>query len=230
MKYVSIDIETTGLHKNCDQILEVSAVIEDLSNPRPISELPKLCIFVDNGRIEGAPYALSLHARIFRILAQHALGLEEPPKKLDPAELEGNYHGADVYISHPDDVTDVFEAFILTHMGQNLPDNTVIKINAGGKNFTGFDKPFLEELNYAGCFEARGNDVLRISHKALDPAMLFLDPMEDTEMPGLDVCKQRAGLGDTVAHTALDDAIDVIKVTRVGLKEAGKLEKLGFEI
>lgn len=33
MKYISIDIETTGLNPAVDQILEIGAILEDTLNP-----------------------------------------------------------------------------------------------------------------------------------------------------------------------------------------------------
>ena len=43
MKYVSIDIETTGLNPKTDNVLEVAAIIDDTERPEvPIGELPTL--------------------------------------------------------------------------------------------------------------------------------------------------------------------------------------------
>ena len=40
MKYISIDIETTGLDPENCQILSIGAVIEDTLNQLPFEELP----------------------------------------------------------------------------------------------------------------------------------------------------------------------------------------------
>ena len=47
MKYVSIDIETTGLHEDECDIIEFGAVIDDLRVMAPISKLPVFhCYFI----------------------------------------------------------------------------------------------------------------------------------------------------------------------------------------
>lgn len=38
MKYVSIDIETTGLNPEVHQVIELAAVLEDTENLRPIGD------------------------------------------------------------------------------------------------------------------------------------------------------------------------------------------------
>ena len=58
MKYVSIDIETTGLDPETCQILQVGAVIEDTQNLLPLEELPKFNCIVEHPAYTGSPYAL----------------------------------------------------------------------------------------------------------------------------------------------------------------------------
>ena len=41
MRYISIDIETTGLDAETNQILSIGAVVEDTNNLVPFDELPK---------------------------------------------------------------------------------------------------------------------------------------------------------------------------------------------
>jgi DNA polymerase III epsilon subunit-like protein len=68
MKYVSIDLETTGLNPHLHQILEFGAVIDDLSKPLNIDKLPRLHFYIDNGNITGDPYALTLNAGIIKTI------------------------------------------------------------------------------------------------------------------------------------------------------------------
>ena len=72
------------------------------------------------------------------------------------------------------------------------------KIVAAGKNFHGFDRPFLESARFP---------VRQVFHyRSLDPAAFFLEP-DDVEPPSLQECLKRAGLeGKFVAHDVLDDA------------------------
>ena len=62
--YVSIDIETTGLDWRTCQIIEIGAVIDDFKTA--IVDLPTFRCYVDQGLFYGEPFALSMHAEIFR--------------------------------------------------------------------------------------------------------------------------------------------------------------------
>lgn len=46
MKYVSIDIETTGIDNENTQTLSIGLVVEDTVDIKPIEELPKLEIAI----------------------------------------------------------------------------------------------------------------------------------------------------------------------------------------
>ena len=48
MKYLSLDIETTGLDKEKCSIIQFAAVVEDTSNPLPYHELPKFVGYLYN--------------------------------------------------------------------------------------------------------------------------------------------------------------------------------------
>jgi hypothetical protein len=70
MKYVVIDIETTGVDPENNQILEFGAVIEDSANPLPIEEIPKFKCVILHDSYNGSAFAINLNRRIFDILAQ----------------------------------------------------------------------------------------------------------------------------------------------------------------
>lgn len=71
MKYVSIDIETTGLDPAKDQVLMVAMIVEDTENTLPRELLPTFACFVKHPRYEGGPFALWLNSWIFEILAKN---------------------------------------------------------------------------------------------------------------------------------------------------------------
>lgn len=78
------------------------------------------------------------------------------------------------------------------------------KITVAGKNVAGFDIPFLPS-----CISKR------FHHRVMDPAMLHIDWTAETT-PSLGEIKSKAGwLGEKVAHDALEDARDVIRVLRL---------------
>jgi hypothetical protein len=84
---------------------------------------------------------------------------------------------------------------------------TKMYFNIAGKNFGTFDKLFLEKLpKWKLCFSPRS--------RLIDPALYFVDWKNDDTLPGLELCKDRAGCAGAVAHNAVEDAIDVIKVLR----------------
>ena len=74
MQYVSIDIETTGLDEYTCDTIEFGAIIDNLNFQKPFDELPKFHAYVVLPRYQGEPYALSMHAEIFRRIANR----EEP--------------------------------------------------------------------------------------------------------------------------------------------------------
>jgi DNA polymerase III alpha subunit (gram-positive type) len=61
MKYASIDIETTGLDPQQDQILEIGIIIDDGG---PIETLPGLNLIIRRQRIIGHPIALAMNHKI----------------------------------------------------------------------------------------------------------------------------------------------------------------------
>jgi DNA polymerase III epsilon subunit-like protein len=54
---------------------------------------------------------------------------------------------------------------------------------------------------------------LALHHRTLDPAMLYT-LYTDPEPPSMKTCMERAGFEGEVAHTALEDALMVIRLLR----------------
>lgn len=65
--YVSIDIETTGLNPDTDQILEVAAVIDDRS--RRVKDCPTFQAVIRHDRLSGDPRALEMNADLISAIA-----------------------------------------------------------------------------------------------------------------------------------------------------------------
>ena len=86
-----------------------------------------------------------------------------------------------------------------------------IYVTPAGKNFFTFDINFINPL-----FEMSselGNSI-KFRSRVLDPAILYADWNNDDALPGLGLCKERAGLDPLVTHDALEDAWDVIELLR----------------
>jgi len=83
-------------------------------------------------------------------------------------------------------------------------------LTPAGKNFASFDRQFLKRL-------PRFEEVVKLNHRTLDPAILFWQ-QEDISIPGSKTCYERAGIDGKVAHTAVEDALAVVRLVRTGIK------------
>jgi hypothetical protein len=206
MKYVSIDIETTGLDSDSCDIIEFAAIIDDLKSQKPIDKLSFFHAYIlppiGSGQYKGQPYALSMHSKIFKRIAT----LEKPYMYLQTFELAETFSN---WLSNQD-VTG--------------------RITVAGKNYGMFDDRFLRDNDW--------KEYVGMHHRVLDPAMYFLNPYEDKCLPDTKTCKERANVwienfGTTepfsdveVAHTALEDAKDVVKLMRVGAQMIDGADKV----
>ena len=185
MRYVSIDIETTGLDPEKCQILEFAAVIEDTLHPEiPVNQLPTFQRILTHSEIHGEPFGIAMNHQLIDIIAKRPAGLDYcAPQNLVP------------------------------HFWTFLTDNKFpshdhcIQFVATGKNIAGFDLRFLERCDQWG-------DIVRPHHRVLDPGTLYFDPKTDAVPPSSDVCLGRAGFSNIVVHRALPDAQMVIRLFR----------------
>ena len=188
MKYCSIDLEMTGLHPETCDILEMGVVLDDLSNPVPIDELPTFhCYFLpmhEGGTYHGEPFAISMHPTILRRISARESGYD--------------------YIS-PKKIGNTLKKFLTKH--GYIEEKGKVTINAAGKNFANCDLRFIE-------MQTDIPKHVHIRHTILDPGPMYVTK-DDDAIPGLGECLRRAGFIDNVvSHTAVADAIDVVKVIR----------------
>jgi DNA polymerase III alpha subunit (gram-positive type) len=82
MKYVSIDIETSGLdpEKNC--ILSIGAIIEDTENKLPFEECPKFNAIILQREIVGSPRAITMNKDIINLIGDYLEGDDETKQNL----------------------------------------------------------------------------------------------------------------------------------------------------
>ena len=186
MRYVSLDLETTGGHADRHQILELAAVVEDTRQPRPLAELPAFRRVVRHPEYVGTAGALALNAGLLAELARK----EPNPELCAPAEL----------------VPQLRE--FLVQQGFRPDQHDCVAVTLAGKNIGPFDVPFLRQLPGWGT-------LVRNEPALLDPAAFYLNWKKDTRLPTMSICKARAHFADdTVAHQALADALDVIQLLR----------------
>jgi DNA polymerase III alpha subunit (gram-positive type) len=204
MKYVSVDIETTGLDPETCQILQIGAVIEDTERVVDLTELPKFSCIVEHSVYAGQPVALSMNANILK-----KLGELERSSKTEKTNLRKQHNIIPVGI-----VAKSFNMW-LAGKGFEMSETGAIVINVAGKNFATFDKIFLQKLPNWGAN-------IQIRQRVIDPAILFMDWQNDLSLPNLNKCIERAGLTGEVSHDALDDAIDVVRVLRAATNNYSK--------
>lgn len=124
MKYLAVDIETTGLDDNYCQILEIGAVVET-GDGTPVEELPSMQVYLLYDRIQGEPYALNMNADIIERILHHTPGY--------------NY-------CSPDYAYTTFEGFVYKHFPSGFGKET--RITLAGKNVATFDLRFLQKLKH----------------------------------------------------------------------------------
>jgi DNA polymerase III epsilon subunit-like protein len=185
VKYLSIDLETSGLDWTYCQVLQVGAVYDDLEYPFDEGRMRATAFdaIVTHDKIVGQPYALHMNAHL-----------------LD--EIANREKGRSTYrFVRPEDVNLCLGAWAEHQTGMRGGPFSV-----AGKNFAGFDRRFLELLPGWGT-------QFRTRSRVIDPGPLYYRP-GDKELPGLATCLERAGLDPTVTHDAVDDAVQVVKLIR----------------
>lgn len=200
--YCSVDVESTGLDTANDQVLELAVVLDDLSQKVNredledyLKQLPVFHCYIKHDRIVGHPYAISMHNRIFNIIA-----------KTPAIEYFEDMKSGSVLL--PKQVYRYLGVFLRNY---GLLENKT-KVVGAGKNLASFDYQILKTLP-----EFTESKVWHFAHRTIDPAMLYLK-LTDKMPPSLDECLQRAGINKTVDHTAVGDALDVIRCLKMSTK------------
>jgi DNA polymerase III alpha subunit (gram-positive type) len=200
MIYCSLDIETTGLDPaNCD-IIQFAAVVDDLANPQPIEQLPTFQTYFLKSFYKGEAAALAMHPEIFKKIA-------DVQRKQGKVE----FNEAGERFMQITDLPIAFKNFLIKSGIPEEPSNyfsfhNKVQVTVAGKNAAVFDLPFLKThiKDWHGVY---------FNHRVIDPAILYYQP-GDSQLPGSKVCMERAGLAGEVAHTALEDALMVVKLVR----------------
>lgn len=221
MKYTSIDIETSGKNSEKHSVLSIGAIIEDTNKQLPFEEIPKFKAIILQNEIVGEPRALEMNKEIIRLMADYMEGDDEKKKLLEGATGYKFYNKEQIikelyyflYINGygNGDTFPRFEGNGILKYGKILPEingNTKsLTLNVGGKNFATFDKLFLDNLPW-------WQKLIKVRQRLVDPAILFVDWVNDKTLPSLNECKERANINGLVSHDCLEDAWDVILTIR----------------
>jgi len=129
VEYVAIDIETTGLDLEKDQVLQVALVYEDTNKAEAweVQDLPFFEALIYHERVEGHPFALNMNHEIIEAFAD-----------FDASEATAELRGRTVQVYEDlDSVLDDAMIWLANLHDCHGP------YNAAGKNAAGFDLPFL---------------------------------------------------------------------------------------
>jgi len=210
MKYLSIDIETSGLDPENNQVLSIGAIVEDTDNKLSFDEIPKFHVCILSDQLTGDPFALQMNRDLIEAMVNYQTA-EDQDEKNDLVQMTG------MQFLHKEDVVVLFYNFLYRNgfVKSDGTDNFTgltskmkpVTITVAGKNFGTFDKLFLERL-------PRWKQAIRIRQRIIDPSILFVDWKNDDAIPSLNTCKQRANLDGIVTHNAIEDAWDVIQLLR----------------
>lgn len=203
MKIFSLDIETTGLSPENDQILELGCIFEDTANPKSYEDCEKFHAILKHERLSGNPFALQLNNRLLRIISevdQCPEGCQMFYDDFPETVVHSIEFGATTYGgSLENQLKTAFANWAKPLVGEG----NNFRLNIAGKNVS-FDLNFLEPHF--------GKKLFR--HRTLDVGNFYADPTQDS-VPGLTKCLEIAGFGQpTELHSALGDCWDVIKLVR----------------
>ena len=217
MKYVSVDIETTGLESDKHKILSIGAIVEDTNNIIPFDEIPKFNALVLQREICGSPRALTMNKEIIEIIGNYLEGTDElkklyetslPYKFLTEEDVVKEFYMF-LFENGCSDIEPTENSMMIVRNGVSAINGKTksLTINVAGKNFGTFDKLFLQQLPW-------WQKLIRVRSRILDPSILCVDWTKDTVLPSLGQCKDRTGVSGVVTHDALEDAWDVVQVLR----------------
>lgn len=223
MKYISIDIETSGTDSQKNDVLSIGAIIEDTNNILPFEQIPKFKCIILLTEIVGHPRALDMNKVIIQLMCDYMEGDNDVKKLIEKNSgykffkkeevikefyyfLYENGYGENKFINP---ITEGHYSIIRDKSLYPFIDGTTkpFTINVAGKNFGTFDKLFLDKLPW-------WQKLIRVRQRILDPAILFVDWEKDEALPSLDLCKERANIEGQVTHDCLEDAWDVILTLR----------------
>ena len=193
--YVSIDLETTGISDK-SHILEIGAIFDDWTYP--VSELKRIRLpFKWEVFTYAEPYALAMNAKLIQDIAYKKI------ESYSPGEA------AKLFVMF---LQECHEKTLEFDKKNNLDSALKGKIQFAGKNVSGFDIPKIE--NWLSEFEHFRSSYYKTKmHRVIDVGPMYMTDFG--YVPNLDQINKLSNPHRTeVAHTAIDDATDVILAIR----------------
>lgn len=220
MKYISLDIETTGNNPDEDQVLSIAAVLEDTAQNIPLDKLPYIHIVINHERIKGTPGALAMNMDLIEFLEKFQSSTIEERQRIEDDHnvvVTDEHNAVQIFYYWLGsigivNVNQAMNQYVTKFRGDVVPAINVrsepAEFTAAGKNFGTFDLQFLKKL-------PQWNNLIKVNSRVIDPAILYWDPESDISMPSFRECKERALLTKTeYSHDALIDARETIELIR----------------
>jgi len=188
MKFLSIDIETTGLDPQKNQILEFGAIAIDTScgNVPYVDDFR--AVFVHK-ELTGNPIALTMNSELIE-----EIGLLVESKDFD-FDFLNDVNPNKVCVRSSEEFQKYFDQW-LGSIGFTE------RLTLAGKNLASFDLKFLEAAGIK----------IKYRHRMIDPAILYVNWTTDETLPDLQQCLDRANIVKSVEHTSIADAMDVAEL------------------
>ena len=208
----SLDIESTGINQDEDQILSLGAVLEDTENVKPLEELPAFHVYINHNTLKGNIIAFSMNKhnidRIIALRKEHSDYISKGEDVNDRTRRQmivSNYY-IDGLTDNITGLKSRFEQWLHNHTLDSQDKQIVI----AGKQVARFDLPFLEKQGFGSDYFYNSG---RFSKRTIDPSILYTTWKEEV-LPSTDLCLKRSGIDTECQHDALQDAIDVIVLLR----------------
>lgn len=237
LEYISLDIETLGLPKDrvMPPIIEIGAIYDKLGvGEMPYSEEALVNtafhVYVLPESMFGYqgvdPYAAAMNYKILEQIA-NATALSDgtlrapdgtevihPDRVLIEFSRWLSYHGLVECreVNEEDEVvgylTEDGPFRMIDHRTDLIYSYGDTKLTFAGKNVGTFDLAILDAN--VGFYQ------IPRRHRIIDPGSMLL-ALEDEKIPDLAECCRRTGVDDNVTHTAVEDALKVVRVIRAHL-------------
>ena len=198
MKLLSIDIETTGLDPQKNQILEFGAIAIDTSYATAPYIADFRAVFIHK-ELTGNPIALTMNAELINEIN---IVLKDKDFDYDKA------YNHNIYVRNTEEFQKHFDEW-LESIGFTE------RLTLAGKNLASFDLKFIEAAGIK----------IKYRHRMIDPAILYVNWETDETLPDLQQCLDRAGIVKSVEHTSLGDAVDVAELV---LKKINNAKYIGI--
>ena len=202
MKYCSISIQSTGPDYRLHQVLSLSLVLDDLCVQEPLSELPQFSCYLSHSSYHNMEPSLINDSQILATLTK--IGAIQDN---DFFKSNGSFRDNEgVLYLRPANLGLSIYSFLMSHQHPQDKLGRVL-LNLAGNQVNSVDQLFLQALipNWSQYF---------VFGNSIDPSILFLDPIQDQELPSLVNCLTRTNLSLSAPINPIERCLATIQLLR----------------